>query len=104
MLNKYLYAGIAVVIATLIATTTFYRNKYEKYRDLYTTSQVSNRSLSATLDLQNAKILSMQLENEKFKRDYNKLLKERLDKSEIHNPSQEVKNCNQLLDWIEKGY
>ena len=104
MLNKYLYAGIAVIIASLIATTAFYRNKYEKYRDLYTTSQVSNRSLSATLDLQNAKILSMQLENEKFKRDYNRLLKERLDKSEIHNPSQEVKNCNQLLDWVEKGY
>lgn len=91
-----------VIIIGLATSTWYYKGKYEDtYKDLIIQTQ-NTQILSSSLDKQNDEIEKMKIDTEKFKADYQEVIKNRSEKAIQPLILREVKTCNDMLEIIDQ--
>lgn len=99
--NTAVIAGAGVLVVGLGISTWYYKGKYEDtYKD-YVIQMQSAEMMSQSISRQNAEISKLKVDTEKFKAEYQQVIKEKSNKAVETLVSTEVNSCNDILGLID---
>lgn len=99
---KYVTATLAVLLIASVIGNKILFDKYQNQYEAFVTEKQSKEQLAVSLETQNKTIEQMKLDTELFKKNYEQELRKKIKSETKYIQQTIVKDCNDILDIIEK--